>query len=136
MTFRAMVDSQHKSPLKKRRMQNSSDAIQQEVKFQDSDLVSLELLFIVGILFDMFVWFDSTQFMDLRTRYTALVTLITQYVKFASETLKRAEDEEVRVGRISTPAGADAAQLTSCHCVVVSSGCLMKYSSNHAHEGS
>uniref|UniRef100_A0A3Q1AK24 Dystonin n=1 Tax=Amphiprion ocellaris TaxID=80972 RepID=A0A3Q1AK24_AMPOC len=64
MTFRAMVDSQHKSPLKKRRMQSSSDAIQQE-------------------------------FMDLRTRYTALVTLMTQYVKFASETLKRTEDEEV-----------------------------------------
>lgn len=36
MTFRAMVDSQHKSPVKKRRMQNSSDAIQQEVKIQDS----------------------------------------------------------------------------------------------------
>uniref|UniRef100_A0A4W6G7E5 Dystonin n=1 Tax=Lates calcarifer TaxID=8187 RepID=A0A4W6G7E5_LATCA len=65
MTFRAMVDSQHKSPLKKRRMQSSSDSIQQE-------------------------------FMDLRTRYTALVTLMTQYVKFASETLKRTEDEEVR----------------------------------------
>uniref|UniRef100_A0A671WQE1 Dystonin n=1 Tax=Sparus aurata TaxID=8175 RepID=A0A671WQE1_SPAAU len=65
MTFRAMVDSQHKSPLKKRRMNSSSDAIQQE-------------------------------FMDLRTRYTALVTLMTQYVKFASETLKRTEDEEVR----------------------------------------
>ncbi|XP_054655058.1 dystonin isoform X8 [Dunckerocampus dactyliophorus] len=63
MTFRAMVDSQHKSPLKKRRMQTSSDTIQQE-------------------------------FMDLRTRYTALVTLMTQYVKFASETLKRTEDEE------------------------------------------
>ncbi|XP_075874847.1 dystonin isoform X6 [Nelusetta ayraudi] len=63
MTYRAMIDSQHKSPLKKRRMQSSSDAIQQE-------------------------------FMDLRTRYTALVTLITQYVKFASETLKRTEDEE------------------------------------------
>ncbi|KAM8858982.1 dystonin isoform 4-T4 [Spinachia spinachia] len=63
MTFRAMVDSQHKSPLKKRRMQSSSDAIQQE-------------------------------FMDLRTRYTALVTLMTQFVKFASETLKRTEDEE------------------------------------------
>ncbi|XP_039994292.1 dystonin isoform X3 [Xiphias gladius] len=63
MTFRAMVDSQHKSPLKKRRMQSSSDTIQQE-------------------------------FMDLRTRYTALVTLMTQYVKFASETLKRTEDEE------------------------------------------
>ncbi|XP_029305110.1 LOW QUALITY PROTEIN: dystonin [Cottoperca gobio] len=63
MTFRAMVDSQHKSPLKKRKMQSCSDAIQQE-------------------------------FMDLRTRYTALVTLMTQYVKFASETLKRTEDEE------------------------------------------
>ncbi|XP_022618983.1 dystonin isoform X2 [Seriola dumerili] len=63
MTFRAMVDSQHKSPLKKRRMQSSSDAIQQE-------------------------------FMDLRTRYTALVTLMTHYVKFASETLKRTEEEE------------------------------------------
>ncbi|KAF7658665.1 hypothetical protein LDENG_00009540 [Lucifuga dentata] len=65
MTFRAMVDSQHKSPLKKRRMQSSSDAIQQE-------------------------------FMNLRTRYTALVTLMTQYVKFDSETLKRTEDEESR----------------------------------------
>lgn len=41
MTFRAMVDSQHKSPLKKRRMHNSSDAIQQEVKSQDSALASL-----------------------------------------------------------------------------------------------
>ncbi len=33
--------------------------------------------------------------MDLRTRYTALVTLMTQYVKFAGETLKRAEEDEV-----------------------------------------
>uniref|UniRef100_A0A3Q0SXG4 Dystonin n=1 Tax=Amphilophus citrinellus TaxID=61819 RepID=A0A3Q0SXG4_AMPCI len=71
MTFRAMVDSQHKSPLKKRRMQSSSDAIQQE-------------------------------FMDLRTRYTALVTLMTQYVKFASETLKRTEDEEVSSSYFNT----------------------------------
>ncbi|KAJ8359996.1 hypothetical protein SKAU_G00165210 [Synaphobranchus kaupii] len=63
MTYMAMVDSQHKSPVKRRRMQSSSDAIIQE-------------------------------FMDLRTRYTALVTLMTQYVKFASETLKRTEDEE------------------------------------------
>ncbi|KAM9809948.1 dystonin isoform 8-T8 [Syngnathus typhle] len=70
MTFRAMVDSQHKSPLKKRKMQSSSDIIQQE-------------------------------FMDLRTRYTALVTLMTQYVKFASETLKRAEEEEVRMSNRS-----------------------------------
>uniref|UniRef100_A0A8C8EQP1 Dystonin n=1 Tax=Oncorhynchus tshawytscha TaxID=74940 RepID=A0A8C8EQP1_ONCTS len=64
MTYRAMVDSQHKSPLKRRRMQNSADAIVQE-------------------------------FMDLRTRYTAVVTSMTQYVKFASETLKRTEGEEV-----------------------------------------
>ncbi|XP_038830544.1 dystonin [Salvelinus namaycush] len=63
LTYRAMVDSQHKSPLKRRRMQNSADAIIQE-------------------------------FMDLRTRYTAVVTSMTQYVKFASETLKRAEGEE------------------------------------------
>uniref|UniRef100_A0A4W5PY58 Dystonin n=1 Tax=Hucho hucho TaxID=62062 RepID=A0A4W5PY58_9TELE len=63
LTYRAMVDSQHKSPLKRRRMQNSADAIVQE-------------------------------FMDLRTRYTAVVTSMTQYVKFASETLKRAEGEE------------------------------------------
>ncbi|XP_059374124.1 dystonin-like isoform X2 [Carassius carassius] len=63
MTYRAMVDSQHKSPMKRRKMQSSSDVIQQE-------------------------------FMDLRTRYTALVTLMTQYVKFAGETLKRAEEDE------------------------------------------
>ncbi|XP_056116139.1 dystonin isoform X1 [Rhinichthys klamathensis goyatoka] len=63
MTYRAMVDSQHKSPVKRRKMQSSSDVIQQE-------------------------------FMDLRTRYTALVTLMTQYVKFAGETLKRAEEDE------------------------------------------
>lgn len=45
---------------------------------------------------DMHVSLNVAQFMDLRTRYTALVTLMTQYVKFASETLKRTEDEEVR----------------------------------------
>lgn len=33
--------------------------------------------------------------MDLRTRYTALVTLMTQYVKFAGDSLKRLEEEEV-----------------------------------------
>uniref|UniRef100_A0A8C1IVI2 Dystonin n=1 Tax=Cyprinus carpio TaxID=7962 RepID=A0A8C1IVI2_CYPCA len=63
MTYRAMVDSQHKSPMKRRKMQSSSDVIQQE-------------------------------FMDLRTRYTALVTLMTQYVKFAGEKLKRVEEDE------------------------------------------
>ncbi|XP_059256183.1 dystonin isoform X3 [Mustela nigripes] len=63
MTYRAMVDSQQKSPVKRRRMQSSADLIIQE-------------------------------FMDLRTRYTALVTLMTQYVKFAGDSLKRLEEEE------------------------------------------
>ncbi|NWW51847.1 DYST protein, partial [Pedionomus torquatus] len=63
MTYRAMVDSQQKSPVKRRRMQSSSDFIIQE-------------------------------FMDLRTHYTALVTLMSQYVKFAGDSLKRLEEEE------------------------------------------
>nr|XP_056712073.1 dystonin [Euleptes europaea] len=63
MTYRAMVDSQQKSPVKRRRMQSCSDFIIQE-------------------------------FMDLRTRYTALVTLMTQYIKFAGDSLKRLEEEE------------------------------------------
>ncbi|XP_071663060.1 dystonin isoform X22 [Patagioenas fasciata] len=63
MTYRAMVDSQQKSPVKRRRMQSSSDFIIQE-------------------------------FMDLRTRYTALVTLMTQYIKFAGDSLRRLEEEE------------------------------------------
>lgn len=97
MTFRAMVDSQHKSPLKKRRMNSSSDAIQQEVKQRFNFKSSPALLYARYILM-IYALFSAifTQFMDLRTRYTALVTLMTQYVKFASETLKRTEDEEVR----------------------------------------
>ncbi|XP_006835798.1 PREDICTED: dystonin isoform X2 [Chrysochloris asiatica] len=63
MTYRAMVDSQQKSPVKRRRMQSSADLLIQE-------------------------------FMDLRTRYTALVTLMTQYIKFAGDSLKRLEEEE------------------------------------------
>ncbi|XP_008570411.1 PREDICTED: LOW QUALITY PROTEIN: dystonin [Galeopterus variegatus] len=63
MTYRAMVDSQQKSPVKRQRMQSSADLIIQE-------------------------------FMDLRTRYTALVTLMTQYIKFAGDSLKRLEEEE------------------------------------------
>ncbi|XP_052601172.1 dystonin isoform X18 [Peromyscus californicus insignis] len=63
MTYRAMVDSQQKSPVKRRRTQSSADLIVQE-------------------------------FMDLRTRYTALVTLMTQYIKFAGDSLKRLEEEE------------------------------------------
>lgn len=35
--------------------------------------------------------------MDLRTRYTALMTLISQFVKFSGETLKRLEEEEVKI---------------------------------------
>lgn len=35
--------------------------------------------------------------MDLRTRYTALVTLTTQHVKYISDALRRLEEEEVRI---------------------------------------
>ncbi|XP_026964809.1 microtubule-actin cross-linking factor 1 isoform X4 [Sagmatias obliquidens] len=63
MTYKAFVESQQKSPGKRRRMPSSSDAITQE-------------------------------FMDLRTRYTALVTLTTQHVKYISDALRRLEEEE------------------------------------------
>ena len=33
--------------------------------------------------------------MDLRTRYSELTTLTSQYIKFISETLRRMEEEEV-----------------------------------------
>lgn len=61
MTFRAMVDSQHKSPLKKRRMQSSSDAIQQEVQPLFS-LVGQETypLFRVFSLWCLFFFFFHT----------------------------------------------------------------------------
>ncbi|XP_068188907.1 microtubule-actin cross-linking factor 1, isoforms 1/2/3/4 isoform X5 [Antennarius striatus] len=78
MTYRAFVESTHKSPIKRRRMHSSSDTITQE-------------------------------FMDLRTRYTALVTLTTQHVKYISDALRRLEEEEkeveeekqTRVGQVS-----------------------------------
>ncbi|CAM9619551.1 unnamed protein product [Lampetra fluviatilis] len=35
------------------------------------------------------------EYMTLRTRYTALVTMTSQYVKFLNETLKRLQDEQV-----------------------------------------
>uniref|UniRef100_A0A7N6ASS5 Microtubule actin crosslinking factor 1 n=1 Tax=Anabas testudineus TaxID=64144 RepID=A0A7N6ASS5_ANATE len=63
MTYRAFVESTHKSPVKRRRMHSSSEAVTQE-------------------------------FMDLRTRYTALVTLTTQHVKYISDSLRRLEEEE------------------------------------------
>ncbi|XP_071998354.1 dystonin isoform X27 [Engystomops pustulosus] len=66
MTYRALVDSHQKSPMKRRRFQSSSDVVVQE-------------------------------YMDLRTRYTALMTLISQYIKFSGETLKRMEEEETLI---------------------------------------
>ncbi|XP_022366531.1 dystonin isoform X4 [Enhydra lutris kenyoni] len=75
MTYRAMVDSQQKSPVKRRRMQSSADLIIQE-------------------------------FMDLRTRHTALVTLMTQYVKFAGDSLKRLEEEEIKRCKETSEHGA------------------------------
>ncbi|XP_054601382.1 microtubule-actin cross-linking factor 1 isoform X5 [Nothobranchius furzeri] len=78
MTYRAFVESAHKSPVKRRRMHSSSDAVTQE-------------------------------FMELRTRYTTLVTLTTQHVRYISDALRRLEEEEkevqeekqARVGQVS-----------------------------------
>nr|XP_029519424.1 microtubule-actin cross-linking factor 1 isoform X5 [Oncorhynchus nerka] len=39
----------------------------------------------------------TQEFMDLRTRYTALVTLTTQHVKYISDALRRLEEEEKEV---------------------------------------
>ncbi|XP_036271371.1 dystonin isoform X31 [Pipistrellus kuhlii] len=75
MTYRAMVDSQQKSPVKRRRMQSSADLIIQE-------------------------------FMDLRTRYTALLTLMTHYIKFAGDSLKRLEEEEMKRCKENSEHGA------------------------------
>lgn len=95
LTYRAMVDSQHKSPLKRRRMQNSADAIVQEVRTLECNRSRLGAECAVCAKESDPCFPPSPQFMDLRTRYTAVVTSMTQYVKFASETLKRAEGEEV-----------------------------------------
>lgn len=40
----------------------------------------------------------SPQYVDLRTRYSELTTLTSQYIKFISETLRRMEEEEVCQG--------------------------------------
>lgn len=39
---------------------------------------------------------SAPQYVDLRTRYSELTTLTSQYIKFISETLRRMEEEEVR----------------------------------------
>ncbi|KAM4694316.1 dystonin [Discoglossus pictus] len=65
MTYRALVDSHQKSPMRRRKIQSSSDVIIQE-------------------------------YMNLRTRYTALMTLFTQLIKFSEDSFKRMEEEETR----------------------------------------
>lgn len=65
-------------------------------------LIEIALFLIIKIQF--ICWCESNlvlclrvslQFMDLRTRYTALVTLTTQHVKYISDALRRLEEEEV-----------------------------------------
>nr|XP_032815510.1 plectin isoform X13 [Petromyzon marinus] len=41
------------------------------------------------------------EYMTLRTRYTALVTMTSQYVKFLNETLKRLQDEQKRSEKVT-----------------------------------
>lgn len=60
-----------------------------EVSF---NIITLKKISFTAFRFGIFL---LLQFMDLRTRYTALVTLMTQYIKFAGDSLKRLEEEEV-----------------------------------------
>lgn len=92
MTYRAFVESTHKSPVKRRRMHSSSDAITQEVRTHDQQLHSVWMFWLDYNLNFLLL---TPQFMDLRTRYTALVTLTTQHVKYISDALRRLEEEEV-----------------------------------------
>lgn len=102
MTFRAFVESTQKSTGKRRRMHSSSDAITQEVRRgRRSSQCNVANVF-TGKYVSLSVCEAKSrnslllfQFMDLRTRYTALVTLTTQHVKYISDALRRLEEEEV-----------------------------------------
>lgn len=48
------------------------------------------------------------QYVDLRTRYSELTTLTSQYIKFISETLRRMEEEEVCLGPCGQMSGEGA----------------------------
>lgn len=73
-------------------MHSSSDAITQEVRTHDQQLHSVWMFWLEYTLSFLLL---TPQFMDLRTRYTALVTLTTQHVKYISDALRRLEEEEV-----------------------------------------
>lgn len=45
------------------------------------------------------------QYVDLRTQYSELTTLTSQYIKFISETLRRLEEEEVGERRVGVAQG-------------------------------
>lgn len=82
-------------------MHSSSDAITQEVKGFNHKSIKKKKLAILSALFEYpliiygLICVIPPQFMDLRTRYTALVTFTTQHVKYISDALRRLEEEEV-----------------------------------------
>jgi len=107
MTYRAFVETTHKSPVKRRRMHSSSDAITQEVRGGTGPLECQNVRFFSDDIISSSCACSrfSVQFMDLRTRYTALVTLTTQHVKYISDALRRLEEEEVGRGFLFVACG-------------------------------
>lgn len=55
------------------------------------------------------------QYVDLRTRYSELTTLTSQYIKFITETLRRLEEEEVGERRVGTWGGMTPAAFSLLH---------------------
>lgn len=55
------------------------------------------------------------QYVDLRTRYSELTTLTSQYIKFITETLRRLEEEEVGERHAGTWGGMTPAAFSLLH---------------------
>lgn len=53
--------------------------------------------------------------MDLRTRYSELTTLTSQYIKFITETLRRLEEEEVGARGVGVRGGMTPAAFSLLH---------------------
>lgn len=72
-----------------------------------------------------------SQYVDLRTRYSELTTLTSQYIKFISETLRRMEEEEVGLGPCGQGGGSPFSWF-QMQPIGTCQGPLTYYSSLHA----
>ncbi len=103
------------SPLKKTKLDSASDNIIQEVCFSEAILIRVSKKdskyfknnFTVSgfpckrrveakkhYIFQCVVCFSLYQYVTLRTRYSELMTLTSQYIKFITDSQRRLEDEE------------------------------------------